>query len=200
MSLRRFMPSDDEAGDNFMDPFNMGFGRNSDFRVGKRQPSRFVDEHDKLMRKFDRGFGGNDLFRDFFDDDNDFFGGGFKSKIDVHEEPDRYVIYYNDRDINNKEFSCNYDKRTKLLKITTTMKQGGSKEGQGGTSQASFMSSSDETVTLAKEVDDQALKADMRDDVLILTLPKIEVDEQGYGKEKARIETVSSSEAGLESE
>lgn len=194
------MPWDDEAGDDFMDPFNMGFGGNSDFRVGKRQPNRFMDEHDKLMKRFDRGFGGHDLFKGFFGDDDDFFGGGFRGKIDVQEEPDRYVIYYNDKDINNKEFSCNYDKRTKLLKITTRMKQSGSNGGEGGSSQASFMSSSDETVTLAKEVDDQALKADMRDDALILTLPKIEVYGQRYGKEKPRIEVASSSEADVESE
>ncbi|HEV3409848.1 MAG TPA: Hsp20/alpha crystallin family protein, partial [Chthoniobacterales bacterium] len=128
-----------------------------------------LDRMERMRREMDRLFA--DGLRNFGRDRKDVFDEArFGSAIDLQEEGDNYVVraYLPDRNMDQ----VNVTLEGQTLKIEAREQQRRRKESDSGAVQSSRTSAYSQVFTLPGPVQEEKMKVDRKENMVVITLPK----------------------------
>ncbi|ABN66247.2 18 kDa heat shock protein (HSP 18) [Scheffersomyces stipitis CBS 6054] len=161
----------DNEFDNFFssDFFNRPRRYESKLLHGYYSPSRLIES--RYPRQLVR--------RDFEDDwlahfnDGKIFTG-FDENVTTKEEPDKYIVSFKGEDLKNKGLKVDFRRKENELTISVEEKKTEEKEGVTSSYTNSYQSS----VRFDKKVRPDDVSADFKDNTVVITIPKLECDEE----------------------
>lgn len=112
-------------------------------------------------------------FDDFFNEPMMFKENFYnpRDEVKLKEEDDKYIVYFDDERINQKELKVDYLKKQNQLRLSIFEKSGDGEESQ-------ITSSYQSSLGFDKPVKYDEIKADIGDSKVSITIPKVESDEE----------------------
>lgn len=110
----------------------------------------------------------------FFDNDPINWNGDFDN-FKVVEEPDKYLVTYREPNFKNKDFNLHFLKKENTLVVKTSEKRC---DKCGGNGETDYSSHSEARVKLEKPVKFEGITADKGENSILLTVPKVEPDDE----------------------